>query len=249
MLSAQGDKGRNEQSYEDARIAQRAYNTHAADQAGTEYDKIDPTSRNAMLAALNDYENKVKMGGLDARAQANLEHGTSAAEQASQRMAAQIQAEAARRGAAQGPAAMIAQQVASQQAGERARETGLDSAALAEQARNAALQGQLGAAGELHGVDADRARAQDAINQFNVRNAQQNIGNTAHVADRLSGIDVNQAGEYSDRAKRDIAEFSGAGKGIGGSVGGLVGSMMGGGGGAAAGSYLPTDAEGTGMGG
>src|SRR5262249_29485686 len=144
----------------------------------------------------------------------------------------QIAQEAARRGALQGPAAMIQQQVAAQQAGERARETGLDSAALAEQARDAALKGQLGAAGAVYGVDASKAAAQDAITQFNVRNAQQNIANNAHVADRLSGIDTGQAGMYEDRAKRDNAEFAGAGKALGGSVGGLVGSMMGGLGGA-----------------
>lgn len=215
-FSSQGDKERAEGLYDDALKSARGYNTHVAGQAGTEYDKIDPTSRNAMLQALTDYQSKAQQGGLDAKARANLAAGTAASQQAAAQSAAQIQAQAARRGAAQGPAAMVAQQVATQQAGERARQTGLDSAALAEQARDAALQGQLGAASQIHGADAQRAAAQDAINQFNVRNSQQNVANDRAQADQAMKAQLGKANLFEDRQKNDVKQFGDIGSGVGG---------------------------------
>ena len=229
MASTQGDKERAEAQYDRAK-GRQIYNTEAAGVQGNAFDKVDPVSRNAMLQALADYQNKANQGGLDAKGRANLEAGQARAAQTAAQTAAQIQAQSAARGRAQGPGTMIAQQVAAQQGAELARANGLQSGAIAEDARNQALAGSMQAAGGVYGMDANKAAAMNAINAFNVQNAQQNIHNKAHQADALSGLDTREAGMYEGRAQRDYDEFSGQGKELGGAVGGLAGGLMGGGG-------------------
>ncbi len=215
MATGGADRAQEAQRRDEAVKALQGYKTQAAGQGGTQFDKMDPTSRNAMLQALADYQNKAQSGGLDARAQAALEQGVARGQQGAAQSAAQVQGEAARRGAAQGPAAMIAQQVAQQQAAQGSRNAGLQSGAMAEEARMAALQGQLGAAGQVHGADAQRAAAQDAINRFNVQNAQMNISNAARQAGQVAGAQQNVADMYGGRSKEMGKTFGDLGASVG----------------------------------
>ncbi len=224
-----GDYKQSEARYEDMVKALQGYKTQAAGQGGTQFDKIDPTARNAMLQALADYSNKAKAGGLDARAQAALEQGVARGQQGAAQSAAQVQGEAARRGAAQGPASMIAQQVAQQQAAQGSRNAGLQSGAMAEEARMAALQGQLGAAGQVHAGDAQRAAAQDAINRFNVLNSQQNIQNEAARQQAVSGAQKYYGDVYERRAGNDVGKETAFGAGMGKNVGSIAEFGAGGG--------------------
>lgn len=219
MFAGGGDEERKKQDklYGDAR-GRFNYNAQAKDQAGTEFDKMDPTGRNAMMSALGNYESRVNQGGLDALGRANLEGAKAEAAQTAAQSAAQVQGEAARRGASSGSKAALMQTIAGQQAGEGARRSAFDSAALAEQARNEALKGQVGTAGAVYGMDANRAAAQDAINRFNVMNAQQNIANDASKAKSLSGIDLGQAGVEGQRADAAAHKYSNLGSAVGGGV-------------------------------
>ena len=211
------ERKKQDQLYQDAKNAYN-YNTHAKDQSGTEFDKMDPTGRNAMMSALGNYESRVNAGGLDAVGRANLEGAKAEAAQTAAQSAAQIQAEAARRGALSGSKAALMQTIAGQQAGEGARRSAFDSAALAEQARNEALKGQVGTAGAIYGMDANRAAAQDAINRFNVMNAQQNIKNDASKAAGVSGVDLSQADVEGKRAEAAAHKYSNLGSAVGGGV-------------------------------
>ena len=219
MFAGGGDAERQKQDqlYKDAR-GRYGYNTHAAGQGGTEFDKMDPTGRNAMMSALGNYESRVNAGGLDAIGRANLEGAKAEAAQTAAQSAAQVQAQAARRGTMSGSKAALMQTIAGQQAGEGARRSAFDSAALAEQARNEALKGQVGTAGAIYGMDANRAAAQDAINRFNVMNAQQNIQNDAGKAKGLAGIDLGEAGVQGERADKAAHKFSNLGSAVGGGV-------------------------------
>ena len=243
----QSDKNAAEGMYNEARGEARGYNTQAAGQGASEFGKIDPTSRAAMMSALADYQNKARMGGLDARGQAALEGTQARAAQTAATSTNQIQQEAARRGRLQGPASMIQAQVAGQQGAELAHQGGFEAAAMSEQAKDAALQGSMGAAQGVYGMDANKAAAQDAINRFNVQNAQMNIANNRAKAAQLIGIDTGEAGMYEGRQKGDVAQFTGIGKGIGSSVGAVGESLfsMGAGGGAGAGyDYLNPGGQG-----
>src|SRR5689334_17748212 len=223
MFAGGGDEERKKQDqlYQDAKNAYN-YKTDVAGQGGTEFDKMDPTGRNAMMSALGNYESRVNAGGLDAIGRANLEQGKAEAAQTAAQSAAQIQAEAARRGAGGGAKAQLMQTIAGQQAGEGARRSAFDSAALAEQARNEALKGQVGTAGAIYGMDANRAAAQDAINRFNVLNAQQNVQNAHGKAAGLSGVDLSQAGVEGQRAEAAAHKYSNLGSAIGGGVAGAI---------------------------
>ena len=220
----QGDKERAEK-YADLAAQQFNYTTKAADQTGTQFDKMDPSSRNAMMEAMSAYDSKINAGGLDAVARQNLEGAKAEAAQTAAQSAAQVQSEAARRGGGNvGNKALLMQTIAGQQAGEGARRSAFDSAAMAENARNAALQGKVGTAGAVYGMDANRAAAQDAINQFNVRNAQQNISNAARRAEGEAGAREKQAGMFEGRAGGDVANFAGLGKMAGGALGAGLGA-------------------------
>ena len=201
---------------------------------------MDPSSRNAMMEAMSSYDSKINAGGLDAVARQNLEGAKAEAAQTAQQSAAQVQSEAARRGGGNvGNKALLMQTIAGQQAGEGARRSAFDSAAMAENARNQALQGKVGTAGAIYGMDANRAAAQDAINQFNVRNAQQNISNAARRAEGEAGAREKQAGLFEGRAGHDVKDFGALGSMAGNALGMGMGGIGGGGAGGAASAVAP----------
>jgi len=198
-----------------------SYGTDAAGQSGTEFDKIDPSSRDAMTRAMASYQGKVDAGGLDAIGRANLEGAKAEAAQTAATSAHQVQNEALRRGAGGGKAAVL-QTIAGQQAGEGARQGAFQSAAMAEMARDNALKGVTGTAGAIYGMDANRAAAQDAINQFNVKNAQQNIQNKAIQGQGGTKADLAEADVEGQRAEAAKHKFSNIGSAIGGAAASFI---------------------------
>src|SRR6185369_2893324 len=90
-FSGGGDEERKKQ---DAALASARgrwnYGTDASGQTGTEFDKIDPSSRDAMTKALASYQTKVDAGGLDAIGRANLEGAKAEAAQTAATSANQV---------------------------------------------------------------------------------------------------------------------------------------------------------------
>lgn len=144
-----------------------------AEQGGTEFDQIseDPRLKDSQMRSLETLERIGSEGGLLAADKALLaKTQRDAASQDRGRREAILQ-NAAARGMGGTGNALLAQLDSSQAATERSNQAGLDIAGMAQdRALNAILQaGSLGGdiRGQEYGMSADRARAQDAINQFN----------------------------------------------------------------------------------
>jgi hypothetical protein len=153
-----------------------------------------------------------------ARAQAEA-----AAQERGVRMAA-LQRLAQRGAGATSGLALAGQLDAAQQATQLASMRGLETAAESRRRALQATQALSGMAGELRGADfraaAERARAQDLINQFNaqqrMRQAESVYGAEARKAEGMAGALRGQAQREEEEAARRIAMGAEAGKGIGG---------------------------------
>lgn len=119
--------------------------------------------------------------------------------------------------------ALAAQQEAAQQATQLASMRGLETAAESRRRALQALQAGAGLAGELRGADyraaAERARAQDIINQFNaqqrMRQAESVYGAEARKAEGVAGTYRTQAQREEEEAARRIAFGASLGSGAG----------------------------------
>lgn len=153
-----------------------------------------------------------------ARAQAEA-----AAQERGVRMAA-LQRLAQRGAGATSGLALAGQMEAAQQSTQLAAMRGLETAAESRRRALQAAQALGGMAGELRGADfraaAERARAQDIINQFNaqqrLRQAESVYGAEARKAEGMAGALRGQAQREEEEAARRIAMGAEAGKGIGG---------------------------------
>lgn len=129
-----------------------------------------------------------------------------AAQERGVRMAA-LQRLAQRGAGATSGLALAAQQDAAQQATQLASMRGLETAAESRRRALQALQAGAGLAGELRGADyraaADRARAQDIINQFN---AQQRMRQAESLYEAQAGKARGMAGALSSQAQREEEE-------------------------------------------
>lgn len=120
--------------------------------------------------------------------------------------------------------ALAAQQEAAQQATQLAATRGLEQAAEARRRALEAIRSASGAAGQLRSADyqaaAERAKAQDIINQFNAqqrqRQAEQLYGAQERQAERLYGARGQQARQYEEAGGRTVATAASIGRGIGG---------------------------------
>lgn len=119
--------------------------------------------------------------------------------------------------------ALAAQQEAAQQATQLAATRGLEQAAEARRRALEAIRSASGAAGQLRSADyqaaAERARAQDIINQFNaqqrMRQAEQLYGAQERQAERMAGGLQRQAGQFEEAGGRTVATAATVGRGVG----------------------------------
>jgi len=120
--------------------------------------------------------------------------------------------------------ALAAQQEAAQQATQLAATRGLEQAAEARRRALEAIRSASGAAGQLRAADyqaaAERAKAQDIINQFNAqqrqRQAEEYYKAQERQAERLYGARGQQARQYEESGARTVATGATVGRGIGG---------------------------------
>lgn len=151
-----------------------------------------------------------------------------AAQERGVRMAA-LQRLAQRGAGATSGLALAAQQEAAQQATQLASMRGLETAAESRRRALQALQAGAGLAGELRGADyraaAERARAQDIINQFNaqqrMRQAESVYGAEARKAEGIAGAQRTAAQREEEEAARRIAMGASYGYGAGQTVSGF----------------------------
>ena len=137
---------------------------------------LDPTSRLAEQTALQKMIDVANAGGMDAESKAKLQEAVNAANTNEQGQRQAIMQNFAQRGMSGSGAELAAELSASQGSQNRAAQVGTQSAADAEQRALEALIASANMGSTLHAQDyaqaADAARAQDLINQFNVRNSQ-----------------------------------------------------------------------------
>jgi len=149
--------------------------------------ETDPQFKEAQMRALKNLEQIGEGGGLTAEDKFRLEQTRQATGKQARGAREAVMQKAAERGALTGGAAITQQLMAEQEAADTASMEGLGVNALAQQRALDAISraGELG--GEMrkqeYGEKASAARAQDAINRFNVAQAQdvqqRNIGRKA----------------------------------------------------------------------
>ncbi len=163
----------------------------AATQGNTEFNNInlDPASRQAQENALGGYTDIANAGGLDANAKLGLQQAVDAANVQSQGAQGAIQQQMQAQGQGGGLNDLALRSIAAQGASNTAATQGLQSAAMAEANREAALGQMANIGGNINASDfnqqAAKANAQDVINASNTgikNNASQfNIGNNMNA--------------------------------------------------------------------
>lgn len=164
--------------------------------SGLQGMEIDPTSREAEVAALNKMQDVANSGGMDAQAKQQEAQAMNAANanEAGQRGA--ILQNYAARGIGGSGAQLAAELSADQGSANSNAAAGMNSAAGAEQRALQAMTAGSQMAGTLNNQDysqaANAATAQDAINKFNTQNAQNVAGqNTKAINDAQAQNTVN----------------------------------------------------------
>lgn len=209
----------------------------------TELSKIatDPAYKKAQDRALSGLQEISNNGGMDVRDESNLARiRNDTSRQAAQQNAA-LTTSMARRGVGGSGAELALRAEANQAAVGREAQAGLDVAAQARQRYFDSLKASGDMATSLrtqeYGEKANAARAQDAINQFNITNGQnmqmynnslgqQRWNNALTKQDRLVGIDRERANQIRSRANQTGQVIGG----VGGAIGGAMGSYGAGGG-------------------
>jgi hypothetical protein len=166
-----------------------------ATQAPSAYNNIslDPATRAAQMAALGQYQNIAGGGGLDAEAKLALQQTIDAAnaQAAGQRGALQLQAQAEGQGG--GDFALTQEAIANQGSANTAATQGLQTAAMAEANREAALNQMANIGGQVNASDYAQAQAkaaaQNAINATN--QGYTNAANTQNVANTMNAGEFN----------------------------------------------------------
>lgn len=215
----------------------------------TELSKIatDPAYKKAQDRALSGLQEISNNGGFDVRDQSNLARiRNETSRQAAQQNAA-LTTSMARRGVGGSGAELALRAEANQAAVGREAQAGLDVAAQARQRYFDSLKASGDMATNLrnqeYGEKANAARAQDAINRFNIENkrdtgmynntlAQQRYNNRLGIQDRLTGLDKERAGQIQSRANQ-LGQVIG---GVGNAIGGAMSSYGAGAGGATSGA-------------
>jgi hypothetical protein len=161
-----------------------------ATQAPSAYNNIslDPATRAAQLSALSQYQNIAGAGGLDANAKLALQQTIDAANVQSQGAQGAIRQQAQAMGQGGGDFALTQRALAAQGASNTAATQGLDTAAMAEANREAALNQMANIGGSVNASDysqaANKAQAQNTINATN--QAATNAANTGNVQNQIT---------------------------------------------------------------
>ena len=181
----------------------------AQEQAGTEFDaiEVDPRLKDAQMQALSALT-EIGQDGLTLQARVNQEIlQDQVARQDAGRQAAIMQ-NLAERG--MGGAGMeLAQRLASQQAASnRAGQAAMQNSANAQARALQALTQSGGLAGNIrsqdYGMQADRASAQDIINQFNTGNINQQRMNSQNIANMNTQVAQQQAQQGNQIAQQNF---------------------------------------------
>lgn len=178
-------------------------------QGGTEYDKLDPATRAAQMQALRQMQDIASQGGLTAVDRSRLDQINRQANQQEQSARQAIIQQQQARGALGGGAALAAQMMAQQGAAERRAQGGLNTAAEAQQRALQAIQSGAGMAGNIRQQDAQRAAAQDAINQFNTRQQESGLNRQLNMGTQRYNAQQAAAQRLRDKQKRGEEAFGG----------------------------------------
>jgi hypothetical protein len=166
-----------------------------ATQAPSAYNNIslDPATRAAQMAALSQYTNIADTGGLDANAKLALQQTIDATNAQSQGAQGAIMRSAQAEGQGGGDFALTQRALAAQGASNTGATQGLETAAMAEANREAALNQMANIGGGINASDYAQAQAKAAAqNQINATNqAATNTANTSNVANAI------QTGEFN----------------------------------------------------
>jgi len=171
---------------------------------------LDPATRAAQLAALGQYANIAQAGGLDPAAKLALQQTIDAVNAQSQGAQGAIMRSAQAEGQGGGDFALTQRAVNAQGASNTGAEQGLQTAAIAEANREAALNKMADIGGQVntsdYGQAAQKAAAQNVINATN--QAATNAANTANVGNTM------QAGEFNTNTAQGVnAANTAAGQG------------------------------------
>jgi len=166
-----------------------------ATQSPTAYDNIslDPTTRQAQLNALNQYQDIANAGGLDANAKLGLQQAVNAANTQSQGAQGAIMNAAQAEGQGGGDFALTQRALAAQGASNNAATQGQQAAAEAEANRENALNQMSSIGGNVNASDYNQAAAKAAsTNAINAANTQAtNTARTGNVANNLAAQTTN----------------------------------------------------------
>jgi hypothetical protein len=180
------------------------------------FDKTAPdaTARGAQMSALQELQDQIHNGGLTDTTRSQIQHTLDDVNNAERGQQMGIMEDAHRRGVS-GSGIELANKLMSQQhAADSAGRQGMDIAAMAEQAKAEALKSAASLGGQIESQDyseqAQKATAQNTINQFNATNQQQvtmqniaarNAAQAANLAEKQRVSDTNTNMENANRVR------------------------------------------------
>lgn len=176
---------------------------------------LNPEYQKAQLAALSKLQDITSNNGRDAQFQADAARLQSDINTNLQGQTGAIKQDMAQRGMSGGMSELVARQIASQQGANRQAQMGLDLNAQAQQRALDALmnQGQLG--GQMQAQEfaqkSEIAKAQDFVNQFNARNAQDLSSRNADRRNNAMTYNAdkeNQVGMANVAARNDAKQYN-----------------------------------------
>lgn len=183
---------------------------------GNAYDdvSVNPEARGAQMSALEELQSQISNGGLTAVDQSRIQHTLDDVNNTERGQQQSIMEDAHRRGVS-GSGIELANRLMSQQhAADTAGRQGMDIAAMAQQAKMDALKSAASIGGQVESQDyseqAQKAAAQNTINQFNATNQQQvtlaniaanNAAQEANLREKQRVADANTSNENANRAR------------------------------------------------
>lgn len=181
------------------------YLVNYATQGNSEYSNIseDPRLRQAQLDALSYLQNVGTSGGLTAEDKAQMAQINQETAQQEKAQRDAIMQNMASRGMS-GSGAELAQQLAAQQGGANTRSmSGVQTVANAQKRALDAIQNSASLGSQIRGQDyqvsSDKARAQDAINQFNTQTKNSATAQNANTNNQYQMARYGHQTGYSDR--------------------------------------------------
>lgn len=186
------------------------YNVDSSAMAGL---AEDPRLRDYQMQALDALGREAQYGGMTPEDALAYDKARSVAGSTEAGLRGAVEQSAAQRGMASSTGAMLGAMSAGQAATNRSSAMGLQAAADARhrymQALDALGHGASGVRGQDWGFASDKAKAQDAINQFNagqgLRAAQQQWQNQLGLANAIGGVRSGIAGQQNAAGDRSDA--------------------------------------------